>query len=189
VDLTNNWKIESKIQGEFLNVMFNRNSLTVSLIIMTPIAWLFTLAVFAPSLIEDWKTRIELYSALIVFTPMFIFAIQSFIPARGSPSIPEFLSVILLLLTTCFLLFSLPRMDDEKLLKADKAIFWIAIAFTTVLSLAYFIRLIEMLWLSIFVVIGLLLLLLLTGYYFRIIYFEKRKKHQEAEEKRMFEII
>jgi hypothetical protein len=189
IDLTNNWRIDFKINNEFLDVTFNRNSLTATLIIMTPLAWLLFLSAIAPSIIEDRKTRIELYSALLVFTPMFIFAIESFIPARGSPSIPEFLSIVLLLLTTCFLSISLIKLDGERLLKGDKIIFEVLSPFIIILAVVYFSRLVAILWLSIFVIIGLLSALLVVGYYFRVTAFKKLKKREEDDAKAKFEIV
>ena len=188
IDLKNNWQIDNRVNGEKLDIMFNRNTFMASLIIMAPIAWLLTLVTMAPSLIEDRKTKIEVYSAILVFTPMFIFAIQTFIPPRGFPSIPEFLSVILLLLTTTFLLAALPRFGSQKSLEADMWVFGICIPAIAVLAFVFFIRLISW-WLPVQIIIGLLLSLLSAGLLARIRLYNIRKKRKEAEALAQFQIV
>lgn len=187
-DLRNNWQIDHRINGENLDIFFNRNTAMVLLIIMAPIAWLLFFVTMAPSLIDDRKTKIEVYSAILVFSPMFIFAIQNFLPPRALPSIPEFLSIILMLLATSFLTASLPKVDSKKSLEADKWIFQICTPIIVIWTCIYFYRLIQF-SLAVKIVVALLVSLLLGGYIARVKLYNVREKRKEKEALSQFQTV
>jgi hypothetical protein len=188
IDLTANWQIENRIKGETLDVMFNRNTMIASLIIIAPIAWLLIVVTMAPALIEDRKTKIEVYSAIVVFSPMFIFAIQTFLPPRSAPSIAEFLTVILLLLATSFLLTSLPKWDSKTSLKIDQWVFKLYIPIVAFMALISFMRVLS--WsIGVDVVIGLLLVWLYIGKLIRVRVYDTQKRRKEEKERAQFQIV
>jgi hypothetical protein len=132
-ELKNTWQIENKPSNAVLDVLFARGDITASFIIITPLIWLLTIIALAPAFTKGRNTKITVYSSILVFAPMFVFAIQTFIPQRSTPSIAEFLGVTLMLLSASLLLSVLPNFKKQIALAMDAASFIViatAVAFT-----------------------------------------------------------
>jgi hypothetical protein len=187
-ELKNDWQIDNKISSEKLDVHFNRNTALAAFIIMAPTSWLLVIVTIAPTFIQDRKTKIEVYSTILVFCPMFIFAIQAFIPPRTSPSVPEFLSVVTMLLSATFLLMSFAKINQTQSLKADIWLFRVLIPLIAVLAILAFAR--ALVWsLGVDITIGLLIAWLFVARYLRTNLFETREKRRKQEEEKLFNIV
>jgi hypothetical protein len=110
IDLIRTWQINWQVgttgnyfnypYGQELNVYLTRNGSVPSPIIMYPVIALLFLTL-AISLMSGRKNlKINFYTAVLVFSPMFIFAIQSFLPPRALLSFPESLTVMLIVLSS-----------------------------------------------------------------------------------------
>ncbi len=176
VDLAGSWQIENKPNGEVLDILFARGDITPSFIIIMPLAWLLTIIVFSPTFTKDRGPKITLYSTVLVFAPMFIFAIQAFIPSRASPSIAEFLGVTLLLLSASLLIAVLPKFKKNICLIMDiSAFITVAISLAVLFPLVFF-RLIGW-WLPVQLTLIGLETLLITGLIARIAFHWYEQKH------------
>lgn len=186
-DLQYTWKISKNQDADILHINFDRIWLTPTFIIMFPLIWLIGLVIFAPSLTNNRTHRITLYSSILVFAPMFIFAIQTFISPRGSPSVPEFMGVMLMLMSVMFLLAALPRrLTRAETLLLDSVIIITSFIFIGFFGIFVFIRLIIFQSLTIVGVLGLLLGLIVFGYVWRIRAYDKqtiRLIEREAKER------
>lgn len=96
------------------SLYIGRNDLNPQFVILLPLFVLLTLVALSP-FSKDKNTKVSLYSAILVFAPMFVFAIQTFIPSRTMLSIPEFLAVILLFSAAVMFAFSFPKLESEKM--------------------------------------------------------------------------
>ena len=61
-----------------------------------PLVAIQLLLIFSPSFTRKRSIRTTIYSSILLFTPMFIFAMQNFIPPRSTLSIPEFFGINLI---------------------------------------------------------------------------------------------
>jgi hypothetical protein len=113
-NLENTWQIKPVIEGGEITILLLRIEYVSQFLIIVPLFWFLTLVASVPILSNVKNTKIQFYSSVLVFTPIFIFAIQSFIPPRSSLSIPEFLGLILILSSASMFLSSLPKFRTEK---------------------------------------------------------------------------
>jgi len=113
-DFQNTWTTSPVNSGERLIIYFQRKELNPQYLIIAPLVWFLTLVASLPLLSANKTTKIQFYSSILVFAPIFIFAIQNFIPPRNSLSIPEYLSFILILSSTLMLIMTLPKYKNEK---------------------------------------------------------------------------
>ena len=88
-DFQNTWSTSPVNSGEQLIIYFQRQELSPQYLIIVPLIWFLTLVASIPLLSVNKNTKIQFYSSMLVFAPIFIFAIESFIPPRSSLSIPE----------------------------------------------------------------------------------------------------
>lgn len=102
------------IQAGQNSLFIARRELNPQFLIIIPIFVLLFIIAISPFLCGDRETKIRLYSSFLVFSPMFIFAIQNFIPPRNTLSIAEFLGITLMFSAASMLLFSLSQPKSEK---------------------------------------------------------------------------
>jgi hypothetical protein len=114
-DFLNTWTPYTKPSGERLIVGFQRSEQNLQYLIIIPLMWFLTLVAFMPVCIGKKKSAVfQFYTSMLVFAPVFIFAIQSFIPPRNTLSIPEFLSFTLVLTSTLMIIVTLPKYKNAK---------------------------------------------------------------------------
>jgi hypothetical protein len=82
-ELESIWTISPSINGDKLNVKLDRNDPSAQLLIFSPLFWLLIVVASLPVLSSDRKTKLQFYSSIMVFAPIFLFAIQGFIPPRN----------------------------------------------------------------------------------------------------------
>jgi hypothetical protein len=112
--LVNTWQIEPINNGGEVTVNFVRYESVSQILVIVPLIWFLTLVAAVPLFTKNKKTKIQFYSSMLVFAPIFIFAIQSYIPTRSSLSFAEFLGLTLILSSASMFLFSLPKQRTEK---------------------------------------------------------------------------
>jgi hypothetical protein len=83
-DFHSMWKTFPTPSGERFMVVFQRSEQSPQYMIFIPLIWILTLITSIPLLTTNKKIKIEFYSAMLVFAPVFIFTIQGFIPPRSS---------------------------------------------------------------------------------------------------------
>lgn len=182
IDLEGTWEKIIQYNGQQLDVYLVRNASLPSFIIMLPIFWLLVLIIVIPNLCEEREIKIPIYSTILVFLPIFLFAIQGFIPPRSSPSIPEFLIILMMFMTISMIFVSLRELKKRDLFFLEMAVYLIALIFFTMLVFSSF-SFVFSISLSIQLIFFTTEALLLAGMIPRVLqlidnYFKSRKKKE-----------
>jgi hypothetical protein len=196
VDLDSTWTIANATDSPRFIVFLSRSETMPSFIIIAPLIVVLIAMILIPSFTNDRNAKITFYSAILVFSPMFIFAIQSFIPSRSSPSIPEFLGLMLMILSVSLFLVTLPKFEKERTVYVfEIAVLFVMVFFSINITPIAFSRLLSVVTpiQNIYTIRNLqnfLLTLLVVGIGVRVIAFlmketERAKKKKEAEESDM----
>jgi len=113
--LRDQWEIAQDLKGEAFNAYLFRKNEMPSFQFVFPLVLIHALVVFSSSFTEDKSLRIRLYGSILVFSPIFIFAIQNFIPHRSTLSIPEFLGIALIFSSTSMIFASLIESRSKRI--------------------------------------------------------------------------
>lgn len=98
------------------NLFFiSRREFNPKILTLAPLLLLFVVVILSPILSKDKDVKIRIYSSVLVFSPMFIFAIRDLIPSRTGLAIPEFLGIALMFNVASMLLTSLPKYENERI--------------------------------------------------------------------------
>lgn len=112
--LDDEWEIFDHVDDGTYEVFLFRKEEKPSYQFMFPLILIQALIALAPSLTDDKTMRVRLFSSVLVFSPMFILAIQNFIPPRNTLSIPEFLGVSLMFFSTSMIFASMISERNKK---------------------------------------------------------------------------
>jgi hypothetical protein len=123
IDLKNTWIISSFTNDGVGTVLLQRNAFIPSFVILLPLFALLLVMIMEPSLNNNKSIKATFYSSILVFFPIFIFAIQGLIPPRSYPSIPEFLSIMLMILAALLFLASLRKGSEKAQCISDSLVF------------------------------------------------------------------
>jgi hypothetical protein len=113
-DYLKNWQVSTVNSGNQLAIYFQRIQQNAQYTIIIPLLGILIVMTSMPALSSNKKIKIEFYSSMLFFVPVFIFTIQGFIPQRSSLSIPEYLAFSLILSALLMIIFTIPNHNTEK---------------------------------------------------------------------------
>lgn len=114
--LNDEWDLYYSVPtGDYLEVYLLHDTSNKSLLFIFPTVLILFLCFFGLVLTKNISIRATLYSATLLFTPMFIFAMQDFIPPRNSLSLAEFFSLILIIVSTLCMISSFRDSKESKI--------------------------------------------------------------------------
>jgi hypothetical protein len=123
IDYENTWHTRIQVDGQQFYVLLNRNGDLGLYLTLIPQFFLIGLAIVVSNISVQRKNKIEFFTAILVFAPMFIFSIQTFIPPRISLAIPEFLAILLIILSSSMIMLSFLNVRKIWIYLSEIAIF------------------------------------------------------------------
>jgi len=112
VDLDNSWAIQPEKNQQTLKLV--RIDAYQQFLVLVPVFFIIGLVAALPSLSRNKETKIRIYMSILVFSPMFLFALHNIIPPRLALSLPEVLTLNILIMSVLLLAFTLPEYKNKK---------------------------------------------------------------------------
>ena len=185
VDLENAWQIAPTIDDGQTTVSLLRGEYISQFLIVIPLLGFLALVSCSVIFTNNKNHRLQLYSSVLVFAPVFLFAIQDFIPPRSSLSVAEFLGFALILSSILAFIFSMPKQKNEKRkCLADVAMLSFSLAISYFMGLWLFGRFLGLI--SIEITMYILTLTFAIPIILRLINYSDYKKEQTKNMKRQF---
>jgi hypothetical protein len=178
--LQNTWQIFPSPNGGELYVYLVRNSGWVPIMIINaPLGGLLLAAIFVTMICANKRLKTEIYLTILISCPVYLFSVQTFIPPRNFASMPEFIGIVLMLLSIALFLVSLL---PKKIVFAGECLSFVIMTFFVLFAgQANFIKILTLEPAISNFVYGLTAIMIISLFTRILVYFGRRKPKQSAE--------